>query len=633
MRVRTKLFAAVAVALGLLVAQVALVSVFIRELQTAVTFIGSAHTVIEADFEALELVDALRMEVKRLPSRNVAEQEDVGPLRTNWEQLTPLIGTIARFDTKEAIDPAVREAVTTAFVQATEEYDQTQAMMAGGPADLNTLIERAIFMDKALAGLAEALSALTVELRKQLQAAVDREREIHDRPIIAAIVIGGLAILLLLAFAWLYIDRSLVARLTGLSSSMLAIAGGNLRAALPTARGRDEISSMAAALTVFRDTAVEVEENNLREIAIARQRLVDAIESISEGFALYDADDRLVLCNSRYKEILYPGLGDAMVPGTPFETIVRRAAERGLVENAKGRVDEWVAKRLASHCNPSGVQVQHRNQDRWIQISERRTEDGGTVAVYSDITELKVARDQAVRAAEAKGQFLANMSHELRTPLNAVLGYAELIQDGIYGEVPVKVHDVLERIQQNGRHLLGLINDVLDLSKIEAGQLTLSPADYSLRALVLEVVSATEALAAEKQLALEVEVPVDLPTARGDERRITQVLLNLVSNAIKFTDAGSVRIRAGLEGDHFVVAVTDSGVGIAAEDQARIFGEFQQVDSSSTRKTGGTGLGLAITKRIVELHGGHIWVESRPGAGSSFAFALPVSVEQEAVPA
>jgi len=229
-------------------------------------------------------------------------------------------------------------------------------------------------------------------------------------------------------------------------------------------------------------------------------------------------------------------------------------------------------------------------------------------------------------ASRHKSEFLANMSHELRTPLNAVLGYAELIQDGIYGEVPAKIHDVLERIQQNGRHLLGLINDVLDLSKIEAGQLTLSPVDYSLRELVLDVVSATEALAAEKQLALEVDVPADLPRGRGDERRLTQVLMNLVSNAIKFTEAGSVSIRAKVEDGSFVVTVSDTGVGIAAEDQERVFEEFQQVDSSSTRKKGGTGLGLAIARRIVELHGGRIWVESTPGQGSTFAFTLPLRV-------
>ena len=151
--------------------------------------------------------------------------------------------------------------------------------------------------------------------------------------------------------------------------------------------------------------------------------------------------------------------------------------------------------------------------------------------------------------------------------MNAVLGYAELIQDGIYGEVPEKIHDVLERVQQNGRHLLGLINDVLDLSKIEAGQLTLSPVDYSMRELVLDVVSATEALAAEKQLALEVEVPADLPRGHGDERRLTQVLMNLVGNAIKFTDAGAVSIRAKVEDGSFRVAVRDTGPGIAPEDQ------------------------------------------------------------------
>jgi signal transduction histidine kinase len=221
------------------------------------------------------------------------------------------------------------------------------------------------------------------------------------------------------------------------------------------------------------------------------------------------------------------------------------------------------------------------------------------------------------------------MSHELRTPLNAVLGYAELIQDGIYGEVPAKMQDVLERIQQNGRHLLGLINDVLDLSKIEAGQLTLAPGDYSIRELVLDVVSATEALAAEKKLALEVDVSPDLPRGRGDERRLTQVLMNLVSNAIKFTEAGSVCIKAKVEDGSFVVAVSDTGVGIAQVNRERIFEEFQQVDTSSTRKKGGTGLGLAIARRIVELHGGRIWVESTPGQGSTFAFTLPLSVARQ----
>jgi signal transduction histidine kinase len=240
--------------------------------------------------------------------------------------------------------------------------------------------------------------------------------------------------------------------------------------------------------------------------------------------------------------------------------------------------------------------------------------------------EIEQKSSELAAASRHKSEFLANMSHELRTPLNAVLGYAELIEDGIYGEVSAKMQGVLERIQQNGRHLLGLINDVLDLSKIEAGQLTLSPVDYSMRELALDVVSATEALAAEKKLALEVEVPPDLPRGRGDERRLTQVLLNLVSNAIKFTETGSVGIRATVEDGSFLVAVTDTGVGIAPEDRERIFEEFQQVDSSSTRKKGGTGLGLAIARRIVEMHGGRIWVESALGEGTTFYFTLPLRV-------
>jgi GAF domain-containing protein/HAMP domain-containing protein len=229
-------------------------------------------------------------------------------------------------------------------------------------------------------------------------------------------------------------------------------------------------------------------------------------------------------------------------------------------------------------------------------------------------------------ASQHKSQFLANMSHELRTPLNAILGYTELIQDGLYGAVPEKVTQTLERVQINGKHLLGLINDVLDLSKIEAGQLTLQINDYALSDVVHSVVTATAPLAAEKKLALEAEVPNSLPAGRGDERRLAQVLLNLVGNAIKFTDAGSVRIVAGSTDGVFQVSVVDTGPGIAPEHHARIFEEFQQVDNTDTRRKGGTGLGLSISKRIVELHGGKLWVESELGKGSIFRFTLPIRV-------
>ena len=188
---------------------------------------------------------------------------------------------------------------------------------------------------------------------------------------------------------------------------------------------------------------------------------------------------------------------------------------------------------------------------------------------------------------------------------------------------------VLKRIESNGRHLLGLINAVLDLSKIEAGQLVIDLADYSLDGVVHAVCTAVESLAADKKLALKAEVSPGLPLGRGDERRLTQVLLNLVGNAIKFTDAGEVMISADASNGAFKVSVRDTGAGISTADQAKLFREFQQADNSITRKKGGTGLGLAISKRIIDMHGGQIWVESIVGQGSTFAFTLPVRVEQQ----
>jgi signal transduction histidine kinase len=233
-------------------------------------------------------------------------------------------------------------------------------------------------------------------------------------------------------------------------------------------------------------------------------------------------------------------------------------------------------------------------------------------------------------ASRHKSQFLANMSHELRTPLNAILGYTELMLDGLYGETPDKMREVLDRIQRNGRHLLGLINDVLDLSKIEAGQLTLTLAEYSLNDVVNSVFSAVEPLAKEKHIGLKVAVPPNLPAGHGDERRLTQVLLNLVGNAIKFTDEGEVEIKVAAADGSFDVAVRDTGPGVSEADQAKIFEEFQQADSSITRKKGGTGLGLSISRRIIEMHGGRLWIESEIGQGSTFSFTIPVTVKRQA---
>ena len=232
-------------------------------------------------------------------------------------------------------------------------------------------------------------------------------------------------------------------------------------------------------------------------------------------------------------------------------------------------------------------------------------------------------------ANKHKSEFLANMSHELRTPLNAILGYTELILDNIYGNVPEKIQEVLKRLEKSGRHLLSLINDVLDLSKIEAGQLALSLNEYSMGEVIQTVFTSVEALAAEKKLDMKVKVSKDLPTGKGDDQRIAQLILNLVGNAIKFTNEGKIKADATVVNQTFLVSVSDTGPGLAEDDQKKIFEGFHQVDGSSTRKQGGTGLGLSISRKIVEMHGGRIWVESTLGKGSTFRFTLPVRVEKQ----
>ena len=268
--------------------------------------------------------------------------------------------------------------------------------------------------------------------------------------------------------------------------------------------------------------------------------------------------------------------------------------------------------------------------DRQIALAQTFA-DQASIAIENVrlFDEIQDKSRQLEEASQHKSQFLANMSHELRTPLNAILGYTELMADGAYGEPSEKMLGILKRLEANGKHLLGLINDVLDLSKIEAGQLVLELSDYSIQEIAQTVRSTLEPLAADKKLAFNLELAPELPAGHGDGRRLTQVLINLVGNAIKFTDAGEVAIKAEANNGSFHVSVRDTGPGISAADQAKLFQEFQQADNAITRKKGGTGLGLAISKRIIEMHGGKIWVESQVGEGSTFSFTLPVVVEQQ----
>jgi signal transduction histidine kinase len=311
-------------------------------------------------------------------------------------------------------------------------------------------------------------------------------------------------------------------------------------------------------------------------------------------------------------------------PSTPVQELILKAGYRALLVVPLVGPDKVLGALVVRRKQPGEFPRQT------IDLLETfATQSGLAIQNAHLFHEIADKSHQLEAASQHKSQFLANMSHELRTPLNAILGYTELILDSIYGDVPVKMQGVLERVQSNGRHLLGLINDVLDLSKIEAGQLTLTLAEYSISDVVQTVLTAVEPLAAGKHLVLNSELAPGLPRVHGDERRIAQVLLNLVGNAIKFTDTGEVAVRASAANGSFTFAVCDTGPGISESDQGRIFEEFQQADTSITKKAGGTGLGLAISKRIVEMHGGRIRVESAIGKGSTFLVTIPVRVEQQ----
>jgi len=470
---------------------------------------------------------------------------------------------------------------------------------------------------------------------------------------------------------FLYINRSVISRLRKLSDNMRQSADGTAAPILIS--GDDEIADMAKAADFFA-TSLAQREQGLRESVAELRALGEVTQAVNssvdletvlttivakatqlsntEAGAIYVFDDG----KQEFELRATYGLDDMVVAELRHshirlgQTAISEAVERRVpIQIPDLRYDPSVTVDVIVRAgfrallyvplvgteSIVGALIVRRKQPG--EFPESTVELLQTFAAQSVLaiqnarlfSEIAEKSRELAEASQHKSQFLANMSHELRTPLNAILGYTELMADGAYGEPSEKMLSVLKRLEANGRHLLGLINDVLDLSKIEAGQLTLSLDDYSMQDVVQSVYGAVEPLAADKRLAFKVEIPSNLPRGRGDARRLTQVLLNLVGNAIKFTDMGEVAIKASAANGCFSLAVCDTGPGISAADQAKLFQEFQQADNSITRKKGGTGLGLAISKRIIEMHGGRIWVESEVGNGSTFSITLPVRVEQQ----
>jgi signal transduction histidine kinase/DNA-binding response OmpR family regulator len=363
-------------------------------------------------------------------------------------------------------------------------------------------------------------------------------------------------------------------------------------------------------------------------------RMWAAVQELPDGFVMYDSDDRLLMANSKYKEI-YKVSAPAMKTGATFEDILRYGLTQGQYTEAVGREEEWLEERLEAHRDANKELEQELEDGRWLRVFERETSDGGRVGLRIDITDIK--KDQArlqeamIRAEEAnraKSAFLANMSHEIRTPMNGVVGMADLMMDTSLSE---EQQLYVETIRSSGEALLVIINDILDYSKIDADKLQLHSDPFDLERTIHEVVMLLQPSARGKNVALLVDFDMFLPTRFvGDVGRIRQILTNILGNAVKFTNEGYVMMRIvgvceedGQTALH--ISIEDTGIGIPPEKIDHIFGEFNQVEDERNRKFEGTGLGLAISRKLVELMGGEIWVESEVDKGSCFGmrFVLP----------
>ena len=345
--------------------------------------------------------------------------------------------------------------------------------------------------------------------------------------------------------------------------------------------------------------------------AVGTDLLASVIGAIDVGLIVLGPDSRLVLANPWVCK-LAPDLADA---------------------TAKGTTEASAAKSLFGEANDRLADRDHRLADRWIRTRRRETPDGGVIVVLTDITSEKHAedllvdaRDSALLADRAKSEFLANMTHELRTPLNAVIGFAEVLRDELYGPLGnPQYHDFVADIYDSGRHLLAVIDDILDLSKIEVGrrELRLQPMDVArtIDSAVRMLVHRAEA----GGVSIESDCEENLPLLNGEERGVKQIILNLLTNSVKFTPRdGKVFISAALR-EGLDITVSDTGVGIAPEDQERVFTPFVQLDAGGLQRYEGAGLGLALVKSLSEMHRATVTIDSAVGKGTRIAVHFPES--------
>lgn len=368
-------------------------------------------------------------------------------------------------------------------------------------------------------------------------------------------------------------------------------------------------------------TRAKEAELALRE---SEARLAAAIDNVADGFILFDEKDRVVLWNEQFLRLL-PPLRYRIRAGMTFRRLLEVGVEAGLYAEALGDAAGWVARRMALHAQPEELFELELSDGRWLRISERRMPNGWRVGIRADITELRRARAEAQAANRAKSEFLSNMSHELRTPLNAILGFGQFLQMSPDHPLTETQNDHVEQILTGGRHLLELINEVLDLAKVEAGRIdfTFEPLDAA--RLVDECLALTAMQAKERGIAVSARLNPHPPPVRSDYTRLKQVLLNLISNAVKYNRReGRVTVSAEPRDRFLRIVVEDSGHGIAEDRLSRLFTPFDRLGAEGG-DIEGTGLGLPISKTLIEQMGGAIGVSSQRDIGTRFWIDVPLA--------
>jgi two-component system cell cycle sensor histidine kinase PleC len=432
------------------------------------------------------------------------------------------------------------------------------------------------------------------------------------------------------------------------------------RAELAEAPGQDAPNLVGIAIDI-------TEQKQLDKLnQEAELRLKDAIENVSEAFVLWDSDNRLVMCNSKYQQ-LHNLPASVCAPGSSYEDVTRIAREPVVRQRSAISNETTLPQSLPEGSDGNTFEVQLED-GRWLQINERRTKDGGFVSVGTDISNLKLHEEKlleserelmntvrdlqksrmeleqqsqrladlaekysrektrAEAANRSKSEFLANMSHELRTPLNAIIGFSEVIEQELFGKVAVpKYLDYAHDIHSSGQYLLDVINDILDMSKIEAGRITLEIEKCSVPAVIEEALRIVSGRAQEGGVRLRKDLPDSLH-ALADVRSLKQVLINVIANGVKFTpQKGSLTISARRVGKMAEIVIADTGIGIPPDQIAKLGRPFEQVENQLTKTRSGSGLGLAISNSLIRLNDGALHIASDEGKGTTVTITLPIA--------